>query len=879
MKMTGNAIPGWADAGAEPAWPSNESEISVGRRFDQVVAADSEAVALRSPAGDTLSYGELNADSSRLAHLIEEHVEGSERPIGILARHPTSAITAMLAALKVGCMYVPLDPSDPPSRLQHIMNDANAQLIVTPTEHISAARRLAGQEGAVVVIGRDDAGMPEIYSSDGTVDDLAYLLYTSGSTGAPKGVLHSHRNLLHKAEVARTVFGVGRGDRLSLLFGPATGAATSGIFGSLLNGATVCPYDLKMHGLRHLGQWLNSREVTVLHIVPTVFRRFLGLVDEKETYPSVRLLILPGEPTFRRDVELFRRHFGSKAVLAPRLSSAETSVVAVDYVDHESHVEDDVLTVGFPLDDKEVRLVDETGQAVAAGSTGQIEVEGDYLALGYWRNPELTESKFGVSARGRRTYRMGDLARFREDGRLEFLGRIDDRLKINGVTIEPREVERAMQRVGRFKELAVVGRTSPHGEERLVAYAVLEDDEQLPPDLRSSLAELLPAAMIPTTTVVVDSLPLTSLGKIDKRALPEPELGREQTVPPRDELESTLVDIWSEVLAIPDIGVTDDFFELGGTSIQALQTFALIGKRLGFDVPSTTLLQAPTIAALGDVIRTGAWEATQDSLIPVSPGGNATPFFCVHGGGGGIFFVRDLAAHLRGNRPIFGLQARGFEGHPGPYRPVEELAANYVEEVRTVQGRGPYLLGGLSFGGKVAFEMAQQLMASGQEVALVALLDTQAIPSVRDSDPGRHRARMRSMAPTEKAAYVMRGVGKRLARSLKRLLIRYYLVKDRPLPDTLGLRNLYFYPMHARANRAYVPGPYGGRVAVIAAQNRTQIHTDTWGRVSEGGFSVVEIATSHAGLVDMPHIEEVARHLQHLLDEADPEMIPREVPM
>lgn len=874
MNVSTHGISRWADAAAEPEWPEAGTEDSVARRFERIVVAAPDAVAFCSPAGDVISYGELNARANRLAHLIRERVDGTEDVVGLLARHPAVAITGMLAALKAGHVYAPLDPSDPPRRLEHIVADSTARLILSAPEHLALADRLAEGGGVVVEVGRDELGMPDIdLETEAAPTDPSYLLYTSGSTGTPKGVLHNHRNLLQKGLLSRTLLGIGRDDRVSLLFGPATGAATTGIFGPLLNGGAVYPYELKMHGLHRMQAWLNDRAITVLHIVPTVFRRFLDIADEDSTFPAMRLLVLPGEPLLRRDVELFRHHFGPEAVLAPRLSSTETSVVACDFLDMDSDVNDDVLSVGFPVGDKEIRLVDDSGQDVPSGSVGQIVVEGDYLALGYWGNPELSEEKFGVGRGGRRTYHMGDLGRFRDDGRLEFLGRVDDRLKINGVTIEPREVERALQRAGPFKEVAAVGLPGTDGGEQLVAYVVPENGSEVPENLRASLAELLPSPMIPSTFVAVAALPLTSLGKIDKRSLPDPQSGPSRSQAPRDELETQLVSIWTEVLAIGEIGITDDFFEIGGTSIQALQTFALIGKRLGVDVPSTTLLQAPTIAALAAVIREGEWESPQESLVVVANEGEATPFFCVHGGGGGVFFVRDLAAHLAGNRPVYGLQARGFEGHPGPYRPVEELAANYLEEVRTVQAHGPYLLGGLSFGGKVAFEMAQQLVAAREEVALVALLDTQAKPTEYNMGADRHVARLREMRPADKVSYVVKGASKRAARTGKRALVRFYLASQRPLPDTFGLRNSYFYPMHSKANRAYAPNLYPGRVAVIAAVGKTEVHENTWGRVSAGGFSTVEVAATHADLTNAPYVTEVAGHLQRFLDEADPKLV------
>lgn len=871
MTATGHPVPG-TEVAAEPAWPAEAMSGSVGRRFEEVVDADPAAIAFCSPAGATISYDELNADSNRLARLIRDRdAEQPDGVVGLLARHPAPAITGMLAALKAGRVYAPLDPSDPPSRLEHIVAASGMRALVSAPEHTELARRIAPSAGSVAVIGADDG----TFACDNLEDapaptDPAYLLFTSGSTGRPKGVVHDHRNLLRKGRIARTLFGMGRGDRVSLLFGPATGAATTGIFGPLLNGGTVCPFELRMQGLHRVGAWVVDRRITILHTVPTVFRRILDVAPVADRFPSVRLVILSGEALYRRDVEAAWRRFGPDTVLAHRLSSTETSVVTCGFLQPGSPLDGDIVPVGIPVDGRIVRLVDDSGSEVALGEIGQIEVESDHLAVGYWRDAELTDAKFGTRGNGRRTFRMGDLGRFREDGQLEYMGRVDDRLKINGVTIEPREVERALQQAGRFKEVAVVGSPAGDGEQRLVAYVVPDDGHGVPPDLRASLGARLPAPMIPTAFVEIDSLPLTALGKVDKRSLPTPESVASRAAEPRDELEKHILAIWSEVLGVDQLGVTDDFFEVGGSSIQALQTFALIGKRLAVDVPSTTLLQAPTVAALASVIRQESWVSPQECLVPIAVQGAATPFFCVHGGGGGVFFARELATELAGNRPVFALQARGFEGRPSGYQPVEELAAGYLREVRRVQPHGPYLLGGLSFGGKVAFEMAQQLVATGEDVAMVALLDTQANPTIYDRDPTRHLRRIQQMRGPERLGYLAQGASRRASKAARRALIRFHLATNRPLTDTFGLRNLYFYPMHSRANRAYEPRVYAGSVGVIAAAGTSQRHHDTWGRVCEGSFSVVEVATTHEHLTKPPHVTMVAGYLQQLLDGADP---------
>jgi non-ribosomal peptide synthetase component F len=346
MKATSHLTPRWADVSAAPAWPSDATDGSVAQRFEDVVSADPAAPAFFSPAGDVITYGELNTRANKVAHLIRERFAGEGGVVGLLARHPAAAITGMLGSLKAGQLYVPLDPSDPPSRLEHIVDDSTARMILAAPEHLEVARGLVGTGSEVFEIGKDEHTMPGANPEiDVAPTDPAYVLYTSGSTGVPKGVLLAQRNLLVKGVMTRSLLGVGRDDRVSLLFGPATGAATTGIFGSLLNGAAVCPYDLKMHGLHRLGDWLDERAVTVLHIVPTVFRRFADLAEGEATYESIRAVILPGEPVFGRDVDVFRRHLGPDAVLVPRLSATETSMVACDFVSVDSAVEDDILSV------------------------------------------------------------------------------------------------------------------------------------------------------------------------------------------------------------------------------------------------------------------------------------------------------------------------------------------------------------------------------------------------------------------------------------------------------------------------------------------------------------------------------------------------------
>jgi acyl carrier protein len=389
--------------------------------------------------------------------------------------------------------------------------------------------------------------------------------------------------------------------------------------------------------------------------------------------------------------------------------------------------------IGRPIANTEIYILDSHLQPVPIGVTGELYIGGAGLARGYRNRPKLTAEKFIPNPfnhqREGRLYKTGDLARYLPNGDIEYLGRIDNQVKIRGFRIELGEIEAVLNTHPQIQQAVVIATEDIPGNQRLVAYLVSEDESISTNQLRKFLFPKLPEYMVPYAFITIDTLPLTSNGKVDRKALPAPdgEISREQEyVAPRTEIELQLAQIWSSVINITPVGVKDNFFELGGHSLLAVRLMSQIQQQFQSNLPLATLFQSPTIEQLAVVVGSDSSTKLWSPLVPLQPLGSLPPFFCVAGAGGNVLYFHHLARYLGGDQPFYGLQAQGLDGETKPLQSVEEIACQYIKAIQTVQPVGPYFLGGHSFGGKVAFEMATQLQRQGQPVALVAILDTSA---------------------------------------------------------------------------------------------------------------------------------------------------------
>jgi amino acid adenylation domain-containing protein len=609
-------------------FPSDEVEQSIPSRFRRIAARYPDRRAVKDGPHE-LTYARLDRAANRIARAILARGGSADEPVALLLQHGASLIAGILGVLKAGRIYLPLDPSFPRARLAYILEDAGAGLVISDGAHLELVRSLGPAARPVLDLDRLDPGLPDtdldLPISPGAP---AYVLYTSGSTGRPKGVVQSHRNVLWDIREYTNTLHISCDDRMTLLYSCSVNGAVRGIFGALLNGASLYPFDVKERGLNGLAELLSREEITFYHSVPSVFRHFVATLSGRETFPRLRVIRFGGERVLARDVEAYRRHFPDGCLLYAGMGATETGHVRHYFLDHSTPV-GGVVPTGYPVEGKQVLLLDEAGGEVPVGEAGEIAVRSRYLALGYWRRPEATRAAFLPDPAGgaERLFRTGDLGRMHPDGCLEHLGRKDFQVKVRGHRIESAEVERTLLGLTGVGEAVVVAREEGSGEQRLVAYLVpaAGSPPPVPAELRGQLLDHLPDHMVPSAFVLLERLPLTPNGKVDRLALPAPVRdGRGPdgaVVPPGDAVEVVLASLWAETLGLGRVGVEDDFFELGGHSLLATRVLARLREALGVDLPLRAFFERPTVAALAERVRAeGPGRVDRSTLrIPRAP--------------------------------------------------------------------------------------------------------------------------------------------------------------------------------------------------------------------------------------------------------------------
>ncbi|MEX1007447.1 MAG: non-ribosomal peptide synthetase [Acidimicrobiia bacterium] len=826
----------------------------------------------------TLSYEELLRAVDSVAAAVRAERTGTGA-VTVVVEHGIEAVVAILGVITAGRIAVPVDARDPLDRLAAIHHDAASSLVVTNRRCVATAQSLAAGSPVLVTDNLD----PEELDPAGSVPERragsvpervtgpAMLLFTSGSTGTPKGVAIGGENIVDNALQIAYVHGLAPEDRMSVPGSLAFGATHTRIFAALVSGARVCLYDLRERGPSDIPEWVNTNGITVMLFVPSVLRAVLEYAPHARM-DTVRLVTFGGEALYGRDTRSARSLFGPDTVFRNRLSSTETHGMAGRVVTAGDDELDGIVPVGEIEPWLDARIVDDDDQEVPDGEPGRLVVIGHHFALGYWNDPDLTAERFVDLPDERRAFYTSDLVRRLHDGALAHVGRADDRVKVRGAMVSPMEAERALMQLEGVAAAAVKSTPAADGGLRLVAYVVPERDASPSASaIRRDLAALVPPTMVPGTVVMLDALPTGSRGKVDRAALPPPPMVNRPYRAPVGR-EQDLADIFGDVLGVDRIGLDDDFFDLGGDSLAAVELLVMVDEQFGMQLQPSTLLDAPTVALLAPLLvhrRPRGGLSTVVRLTAASEPGS--PFFCVAGGGSPAITLRSLAESLAGElgdgRVTYGIQARGLEERSFPDHSVERSARRYLEEMRRAQPSGPYFLAGYSFGGVVAFEMACRLEAVGERVALLAILDSTA-PGTKPNAAERFATRADTLRD-QSSAHALRWAASSAVAHAQRAAA----ITTAGLVPRRGLRQYYvFYRVASRQRRRYRPThTFGGPTLVLraTAEDHGELGGDLgWSSYLRRSPSVVDVPGNHNTMILRPLVSTLAAELSRAFDAA-----------
>jgi amino acid adenylation domain-containing protein len=828
--------------------------------------------------GRTITYGELNSRANQLAgYLIEEGIVPGNL-VGICVERSIEMVVGILAILKAGAAYVPLDPSFPSEVLGYIVEDADISMLITQESLLGMAvkdakRAFCIDKDSPKIAGRS-AGNPMIKTCS---SDLAYVIYTSGSTGKPKGVMIEHGAVLNFLSSMQRKPGLKATDVFLAVTTISFDIAGLELFLPLTSGAKVvlAGRDEALDG-NLLLSLIERKHVTAMQATPSTWRIMIEAGWKRA--PTLRMFC--GGEAYSRELadELLARGSELWNMYGPTETTIWSSVKRISE-------EKGPVLIGPPIANTQFYVVDKRMQPVPIGVPGELLIGGDGLARGYWNRLELTGERFvddPFATSRSRVYKTGDLVRFHPSGDIEFLGRLDFQAKIRGFRIELTGIESTLAQHRGIREVVVEVREDRKHDKRLVAYIVPnEKGEVTAAELKRFLKEKLPEYMIPSLFVMMENLPLTPNGKIDRMALPEPDVSEIDSgvghVAPRDELELALAEIWRKALGVKSLGVNDNFFDMGGHSLLAARLFAEIERKLGYRLPLAILFEAPTIEGISRIIRQKNWKPKWSSLVPIHSRGVKPPLFLVHGAEGNVLLYKNLASYLGEVQPVYGIQSQGLDRTKPVHKTFESMAKFYTNELKSIQPRGPYCLAGYCLGGAIAFEMAQQLSRAGEKIGLLAVFDsysphyiTMKIPFylnlihrlqrlyfqfgniIVSSSKYRHR-------------YLWEKISLELSRFRVRTVFLFSTLKNKIGSDPgLNFRHMEITRINDRAQAEYMPTLYDGRIVLFKPRAYFAGFNDPeygWGELATKGVEVIDMPAYPRGMLNEPFVQILAEKL------------------
>lgn len=835
-----------------------------------------------------LTFKEVSENSNRLAaFLIDNNIKPGDI-IGLAVDRSPEMIISLLAILKAGAAYVPLDPEYPKDRVEFMLEDSSAKILLTSAKyhnHFDSAAKEILLEDIWKKLDSYPAAETSVAISG---NDLAYVLYTSGSTGKPKGVQIRHYNLVNFLLSMQKEPGMHPEDKVLIVTTISFDIAGLEIYLPLITGAQIVltTSDTAKDG-RELLDIVKDQQISFMQATPYTWRMML----EAGWNEKLSLKILCGGEAMPKDLvnKLVERTSALWNMYGPTETTIWSTIKLI--------TSDQDITIGKPIDNTRVYILDENLNNLTDGEIGELYIGGDGVAKGYLNREKLTSERFIANPFSQnpedRIYRTGDLGKIKESGDIQCLGRIDHQVKVRGYRIELEEIEHALVKQADVKEAVVIAREDTPGDPRLVGYIVLNsgtalnDIKQLTGNWQLALLDSLPEYMVPDDFMLIDAVPITPNGKIDRKALPRPDYNdiarKGEYIAPRTDAEKKLAGIWQEKMKLDKISITDNFFELGGRSLVAVQIMASIEKLTGKRLPLATLFEHATIEKLALVLNADAKSISWDSLVPIKPKGSKMPLYIVHGAGLNVLLFNALAMNMDTEQPVYGLQAKGLNGIDEPLDVMEEIAANYISEILAQNPQGPYALAGYSLGGTIAYEMAHQLKEMGKDVKMLAVFDTYADQTdIHDPFVKRTYNRVRLFFMKFFNSFVLLADDPKRTIEYKSTVIKRRIIRLYWKLKGSDQKHIGFFDYDneideasAKAKRNYFQKPLDIAVDLFRAKKRTFYMDDYdfmgWRKFALKGVNVHDIPGEHNTIFAPPNDKEFAVVLQSCLDRVSAE--------
>ncbi|MGB3493619.1 MAG: amino acid adenylation domain-containing protein [Elainellaceae cyanobacterium] len=898
--------------------------------LEEQAARTPEAIAIQ--AGDQcITYADLNTKANQLAHYLKRQGVKAEVAVGLCVERAIETLIGIFGILKAGGAYVPLAPTYPKPHLQRIIREARPLLLLTQPTH--EQQKLFDEcETPQICLDKTWHTFAEEPTEPPSVevapDNLAYVLFTSGSTGRPKGVTVTHKSVAVYIDALQDHFQTQASDVSLHTASFAFSSSVRQFVQPLARGAKLVIANRKQtKNPVALLQLIRREKITLLDTPPPLWDyglqsiESMPLQEQQELKPThLRLIALSGSIWTCQLYQKLRHFFGSSLQIFNVYGQTETIGACVFPIPQTFDRTDGVMPVGYPYPHNRVYILDEHQQPVPQGTVGELYISGASLTRGYLNRDDLTreafvanpfvdtsdaeEASIQTEEPFARLYKTGDSARLLTNGTIELVGRVDFQIKLRGMRIEPGEIKAALVEHEDVGQAVVVARDDLPSGKGIVAYVVPtsnmtdtdsetgdrssdEDLTQLKTELRQKAQSELPEHMVPNVFVMLEALPLNPNGKVDRLNLPAPTQAdmrsAESIMPPQDALEYQLVKLWEQILGVSPIGITDSFFELGGQSLLAMELVTQIEQRFQKNVMLPDLLRLPTIAQLAQFIREDEVDRWSP-LVPLKPEGSNPPFFCVHGIWGNVLDMQELAESMGSDQPYYGLQATGLDGKRAPINRIEAIAQTYIKAIQTVQPEGPYLLGGVSAGGIIAFEMAQQLTRQGHDVPLLVLFDSYGHGTFPRREFRRHHY-LQYLIQSKSPKLLFLELKEKVKKRLLRAKCQRLLAQGKTVPQQE--RNLWIRWTYSEAYEHYSPTPFPGRIMLMQAQGfqkQTKPFMDDysyedwqnrdplqgWGNMAEKGLEIFDIPGDHYSMLSLPECNFLAEQVKSCIERALP---------